>query len=236
MALEVNLVATLCGGSVWGILGCWCFYFLIWCGLHGCVPFGNATELTHLPCDYVWISGLFQKSKGFRPLRTEPASLSEHSSTHPLGGTCESTKTQVTCSQTHSAHHPLVIPDSLEHLAALGLFSPFPTSGLRLVFYPIQQNCWRNNVTRHMPTLYWSLGVSSPSQELWGVGRDTGDSSRQCEVSILWFALPGHLPTDGVWDTGLLIEFCEFSPRRFDCKKKTDSGCILEWKFIGETR
>lgn len=108
------------GGWVWGILGCWCFYFLIWCGLHGCVPFENAIELTHLPCDDVWISGLFQKSKGFRPLRIEPTSLSEHSSTHPLGRTCEPTKTQVTCSQTRSAHHPLVIPDSLERLPALG--------------------------------------------------------------------------------------------------------------------
>lgn len=122
------------GGWVWGILGCWCFYFLIWCGLHGCVPFENAIELTHLPCDDVWISGLFQKSKGFRPLRIEPTSLSEHSSTHPLGRMCEPTKTQDTCSQTRGAHHPLVIPASLEHLPALGLCSPCPASWLKLAF------------------------------------------------------------------------------------------------------
>lgn len=150
------------GVWVWDILGCWCFYFLIWCGLHGCVPYGNAIELTHLPCDDTWISGLVQKSKGFRPLRIEPTSLSEHSSTHSLGRTCEPTKTQVTFSETHSAHHHLVIPDSLEHLPALVLFSPCPVSGLKLAFHPTQQNWRRNNVTRHMPNLYWSLGVIRP--------------------------------------------------------------------------
>lgn len=107
------------------------------------LTFGNTIELTHLPCDYV----RFEFQVYFRgPRALDHWGLSQLGSLgilqhSPLEGHV-SKDSQVTRSQTRCPHHPLVIPDSLQHPAVPGFSSPCPASGLRLVFCPsTRQNC-----------------------------------------------------------------------------------------------